>query len=398
MKRLDEKWGLVKDDYQIWGDIKTEALLKVKELIEGTMEKWCEIETSTIKNEINIERKNEKYRSGHYKNRSIVTSFGELLLDVPKLRKGGHIKIPGIAKYKRFSPDFEAFLFEAFFTGVSTRKIKNLTKILSKNGVSAQKISSMIKVLKVKVDYFHRKKINKKYEYLIIDGVWINVVNLEGKTVKKVILAAIGVDKNFNEEIIGFKLTTSESKDNWNSFLSNLIYRGVNDIEIKCVVSDQHASIIDSVSLLFPNAKHQICVCHVINNVIKNIKKKYPKESKGLINKIKSEVKEIYRVDNKNECIKNYKNFIKKWDKKFDEALKPFKNIFEETLHYFNFDKTGWNVLKTSNHIERFFRTFRGRIKNFGSHFKNKESAENFFFVFVDNFNNNREFFSDVFK
>jgi transposase-like protein len=286
----------------------------------------------------------------------------------------------------------------SFFTGVSTRKIKNMSKILIGQSVSSQKISSMMKIINSKVDFFHQKKLTKKYEYLIIDGVWIKVVNSEGKTIKKVILAAIGVDKNSNKEIIGFKIMRSEAKNNWNQFLSNLVYRGLNENSIKCIVSDQHASIKDAVTLIFPNSEHQICVCHVIGNIIKNIKKQYPKKSKGKINEIKKEAKEIYKVNNKNDCKKKYKKFIKKWEKDFDKGLKPFKTIFEETLHYFNFEEKVWNILKTSNHIERFFRDFRGRIKTFGSHFKNTESAENFFFVFLYNYNNNREFFSDIFN
>jgi len=112
MKKVTQNWRLVKDEYQIWGDIKSEVLIKVKEILEGTMEYWAEIKSGTKKNEIKIDRKQGSQRSGYYKNRSIVTEFGEILLDLPKLRKGGHIKIPGIGKYKRFNPQFEAFLFD----------------------------------------------------------------------------------------------------------------------------------------------------------------------------------------------------------------------------------------------------------------------------------------------
>lgn len=394
MKNLQEKWYLVKDENQIWGDIKKETLLKAKEIIENTMETWCNFKIQAVKSERNIKRSD--YRAGYYKNRAIMTSFGEILLDVPKLRKGGHIKIPGIGKYKRFSPDFELLFFESFFSGVSTRKVKQLTKVLTGHGVSAQKISSMINIIKTKVDNYHHQKITKKYKFLIIDGVWIKVVNLQGKTVKKVILAAIGIDENNNKEIIGFRLSGSEAKTKWNEFLSNLIYRGLEPDLIKCVVSDQHASIIDSVSLLFSDSQHQICTCHVLNNAVKNLKTKYPLKSKGIIRKFQTEVKQIYNTSEKNICIRRFKNFIKKWSVDFENALNPFIKIFEETLYFYDYDSSIHRLLKTSNHIERFFRDFRGRIKNFGSHFKNNNSANNFFYVFVDNFNNNRDLFSEI--
>ena len=391
--KIIERWDLVKDEYEIWGDLKKEALERIKEILEGTMEIYREQIVSANYYERNSKREN--YRNGYYKGRSITTQLGEIKLDVPKVRKGS-IKIPGIGKYKRFSPDFEQFIFESFFAGVSTRKMKRLSKVLTGQGISPQKVSSLIKTLKHKVEIFHSKKIKTKYKYLIIDGIWIKVVNLAGRVVKKPILVAIGVTKTNKKEIIGFRLTSSEAKVRWNEFIGNLIYRGLNPDTVQCIVSDEHPSIIETVSLFFPHCKHQYCVCHHINNVIKHLKKKYTHKYKQDKKRIVKDLSAIYAAKDKKSCIKKFKLFINKWYNKYEKAFKSFIKNFEHTIYYYDFDEEDRKIIKTSNHIELFFREFRRRIKVFGF-FKNNLSVDILFFTFAFNFNNQSELFSNVF-
>lgn len=70
----------------------------------------------------------EAYRSGHYK-RKLVTSAGEVVLEVPKLR-GATFQTAVIERYRRRETGVEEAIIEMHPAGVSTRRIEDVSQIL----------------------------------------------------------------------------------------------------------------------------------------------------------------------------------------------------------------------------------------------------------------------------
>ena len=77
----------------------------------------------------------EAHRSGHYK-RKLVTTSGEVVLDVPKLR-GATFQTAVIERYRRRETSVEEAIIEMYLAGVSTRRIEDVSEILWGAGVSA---------------------------------------------------------------------------------------------------------------------------------------------------------------------------------------------------------------------------------------------------------------------
>ena len=61
-----------------------------------------------------------------------------------------------------------------FTLGISTRKIKKITKIIAGNGISKTETSRLSKTIKREITAWHRP-IKKKFSFLFIDGVFLKI-------------------------------------------------------------------------------------------------------------------------------------------------------------------------------------------------------------------------------
>lgn len=79
------------------------------------------------------------YRSGYY-SRGLITRVGKLELEVPQDRKG-HFSTEVFERYQRSEKALVSSLAEMYVQGVSTRKVKAITKELCGHAFSASSIS-----------------------------------------------------------------------------------------------------------------------------------------------------------------------------------------------------------------------------------------------------------------
>ena len=70
----------------------------------------------------------EAYCSGHYK-RKLITTRGDVVLDVPKLR-GATFQTAVIERYRRRETSVEEATMEMYLAGVSTRRIEDVSETL----------------------------------------------------------------------------------------------------------------------------------------------------------------------------------------------------------------------------------------------------------------------------
>lgn len=83
----------------------------------------------------------EAYRSGHYR-RKLVTTSGEVVLDVPKLR-GATFQTAVIERYRSRETSVEEAIIEMYLAGVSARRIEDVSEIPWGAGVSAGTVSNL---------------------------------------------------------------------------------------------------------------------------------------------------------------------------------------------------------------------------------------------------------------
>lgn len=135
----------------------------------------------------------EAYRSGRCK-RKLVTTSGEVALDVPKLR-GATFQTAVIERYRRRETSVEG-------AGVSARRIEGVSGILWGAGVSAGTVSNLNEKAFESVDAWRTGPLSGGYPYLFVDGIYLKR-SWGGSYENVAVMVAIDVDSEGRREIAG---------------------------------------------------------------------------------------------------------------------------------------------------------------------------------------------------
>ena len=114
-------------------------------------------------------------------------------VNIPRGRKGGFVpKV--IDRFKAFKKKIAKIVVEMFTLGISTRKIKRITKIIAANGISKTEASRLNKTIKEEITAWLNRPINKKFSHLFIDGIFLKI---RRKIIsKEAILCAVGITES----------------------------------------------------------------------------------------------------------------------------------------------------------------------------------------------------------
>lgn len=371
-KYLEGRYFRTEDE--LWGDLKRETMIALKRLLETSMEVQVQDLIGTPHWKHNPERLT--YRNGHYQ-RELLTSFGYLTkINVPRIRDGG-IKFEILKKYQRRTKDVDQLILEMFLNGVSTRKIEEvLTPLLGPQAVSPGLVSKITKILDRQVNKFHCRKISDKYEYLILDGVFLNAKSPVYKKTR-CILVAYGLwmgNNKIRRELIDFQITPKgESEVAWERFLNGLYYRGLESKNLKLITIDGNKGLRNAIDLIYPNALPQRCWAHKLRNVANKLPRNFQ-------DTCISEAREIYNAESYSESVIAYKKWVRVWSPIVPEAVKCLEEDIEELLNFYQCPKEVQVKLRTTNIIERAFREVRRRTRPM-SCFQNRASVERIIFA-----------------
>ncbi|MEW6686647.1 MAG: IS256 family transposase [Candidatus Edwardsbacteria bacterium] len=369
---LEEKWLRVKEDF--WGDLKEETVRAVKKLIETSME----VEVKDLIGSSHWKHNSERltYRNGYYQ-RGLLTSFGYLTaINVPRIRDGG-VKFKVLKRYQRRTQDIDRLILEMFLNGVSTRRVEEvLTPLFGPNSVSAGLVSKVTKVLDKQVRRFHQRKLLDKYEYLILDGIFLNAKSPVEKK-RRCVLVVYGIwcdGKKVRQELIDFQLAAKgESENAWFGFLNNLYYRGLEGKKLRLITIDGNKGLRNAIDLIYPNALPQRCWAHKLRNVANKLPRK-------LQSVCISQARDIYNAESYNKAVVAYKNWKKTWGVVVPEAVECLEKDLEELLNFYQCPEEMRVKLRTTNIIERTFREVRRRTRPM-SCFQNRGSVERIIFA-----------------
>lgn len=373
---LAERWSAVKttDEESLWEDLRPEALHLVKELLEGTMR---------IEQERHVERRRyehgagRSYRNGFYE-RDLGTEMGVLRrLRVPRTRDGA-FRTKVFARYERRQERVNEAVREMFLRGVSTRKVAAVMKPLLGFEVSAATVSEVSKSLDAEVERFHRRPIEDDYEYLILDGIWLNVRGV-AKAQRKVILCAYGITKGGKREAIDFLLARGESEAAWEGFLNELYERGLEGRKLRLITTDGNAGCEQAVEMVYPRAGRQRCWAHKLRNVAGKVKRRNEEECVG-------EAKGIYQAETRQEAAERYWAWASRWREEEPKAVQCLEKDLDPLLAFLKCPKEHWKKVRTTNAIERAFREVRRRTRPM-SCFQNDESVERIIYGVISRLN-----------
>ena len=330
----------------------------VRKTVQDTLNALLEQEAEEMVGAERYERTagREAYRSGHYK-RKLVTTSGQIELDVPKLR-GATFQTAVIERYRRRETSVEEAISEMYLAGVSTRRVEDVSEILWGAGVSAGTVSNLNEKAYKSVEEWRSRPLAGEYPYVFIDGIYLKR-SWGGSYENVSILVAIGVNGDGRREIIGCAEGFTESKDSWREFLLWLRERGLRGVRM--VTGDRCQGMVGALEEVFPQARYQRCTVHFYRNVLNKV----PKQKRTLVAKM---LKAINAQESKEAAVAKADEVASSLERmRLGAAAKVVREGYLETLTYTDFPMQHWTRIRTNNAIERLNREIRRRTRVVGT-------------------------------
>lgn len=322
------------------------------------------IERANALNAMPYERNESRlgYANG-FKEKTIATTFGKITLDIPQAR-GMSFYPQSLEKGMRSERALKLAVAEMYITGVSTRKVTEVTEKLCGLEISSTQVSRMTKILDTELQMF-RERLLGPIQYLMLDAMYEKVRH-NGTVISIPTLIAIGITKFGKREVVGVSTSLSEAEIHWRDFLSSLINRGLCGVEL--ITSDDHPGLKAARKSVFPSVPWQRCQFHMAQNAQQYAPKKSMRIELG------QELRNIFNSPTLTDA-QLYKNkVVEKYKKSAPEFVRWLDDNIDEGLVVYNFPQEHRIKTRTSNMLERVNKEIRRRTRVAGL-FPNKESV-----------------------
>ena len=206
------------------------------------------------------------HRNGTYLRR-LLTSLGQIDVTVPRSREGGS-PADVMGRYQRRSEEVDAMMVEAYVSGVSQRKMGDVTEALMGERVGRSTVSRVAKRLDEGVQTLRSAPIEGAHPYLYLDATF-----LDARWARKVenvsALVAYAVGPDGHRRLLGITLGPEESENSWSELLEQLLERGLSGVQL--VIADEHAGLAAAVRRFLPEVRRQRCTVHLQRNVLAKV-------------------------------------------------------------------------------------------------------------------------------
>ena len=330
----------------------------VRNSVEETLNALLDHEADEIVRAGKYERTGDRkgYRSGYYE-RNFGTTSGEVRLRVPKL-KGIQFETAIIERYKRRECSVEEALIEMYLAGVSVRRVEDITELLWGTKVSSGTISHLNQKAYKHIEEWRQRPLTGEYPYVYVDGIYLK--RCWGGEIQNVsVLVAIGVNKDGFREILGAAEGMKEDRESWLNFFTWLKGRGLAGVRL--IIGDKCLGMLESIPVVFPEAKYQRCTVHFYRNV-------FTVTPKTKMKQVTLMLKAIHAQESKEAAQEKAVSIAAKLrEMKLLSAAKKVEDSVGETLTYMDFPTEHWSRIRTNNLTERVNREIRRRTRAIGA-------------------------------
>jgi transposase-like protein len=303
-------------------------------------------------------------RRGHRhgsRSRTLTTSLGPAEIEVARGRlfeRTGRTKewrSKLLPRYSRRTRDVDDAIVGAYLSGTNTRRLRGALKPLLKNApLSKSAVSRTVRLLRESFDKWRTQSLEEKeLAYLYLDAIVVSV-RVDRRVERMPVLVALGVLANGEKEVLGFSLSSSESRAAWGLMLDDLTSRGLRAPAL-CVI-DGSKGLRSAVSATWPKVQVQRCVVHKL----RNMETRCPKRA---LADLKSDFHAITEAESEKRARAAHARFVRLWSKRAQGVVDSLKEAGDELFTHYRFPKSQWKCLRTTNAIERLQEEFRRRIK-----------------------------------
>ena len=330
--------------------------------------------------EIYLEGEDKDKGNGYY-NRELISRFGKLGLELPRVRSGEFRPSLLGTRYKRHSEDFEDFLISLLVNGYSKNQIVRTLKKLELP-YSEEQIERIKEGLKEKLEDFKNRQLKEDWFCMIIDGYHCQIKD-KSKVKEAVIYVILLISLEGKKEIGGWYIEFGrENKTDWIKIFNDLISRGLKRVLV--IISDDFPGLNECIKEIFPLADHQLCYVHLQRNIKRNMGKQDAKEFKEELEKI------IVSCEKDEEAIEKFSLLIEKYKKKYPYFMRKLDTNKERYFSFKKYPKDIQKYIYTTNACENINRQLEDRRIKSGGYFQSTEVIDMNFYLLWENLENGR--------
>lgn len=299
-------------------------------------------------------------RNGVGRPRTVTMGSGAVEVQCPRVndrREGEKFFSSILPPYLRKSPKVESLLPILYLKGLSTGDFKSALAEFLGEGTMGLSPSSIVKLKKIwedEFDLWSKRPINKKYVYMWVDGV--NVQIRLGEDKKTCLLVMIGVTEDGEKDLLAVHPGYRESSDSWLVVLRSLIDRGLSAPML--AIGDGALGFWAALRTCkgFEKTEEQRCWVHKIANVLDKMPKRVQPDAKNLLH-------EMMKAPTEADALKARESFEKLFGDKYPKATTCLVKSWPELTTFFHYPAAHWTSLRTTNPIESSFATVKLRTK-----------------------------------
>lgn len=284
--------------------------------------------------------------------KTLVTESGPVKIDTPRDRNGD-FKPTLVKKRQRRITVIDDKIIPLYAKGMSTREIAETIQDLYGAEVSASLISKVTEAVIDEVIAWQARPLDACYPIVYLDGLSIKVRHNK-QVINKTIYLALGLNVAGEKELLGLWIAESEGAKFWLQVLTELKNRGVEDVLIACV--DGLTGFPDAIETIYPKAKIQLCIVHMMRNSLNYVSWKQRKA-------VAAELKRIYRSATVEDAERELDAFCERWDSKFPSIGMMWRRHWPNLITLFDYPPEIRRVVYTTNAIESLNSVIRKSVK-----------------------------------
>ncbi len=316
-----------------------------------------------------IERRD--YRNGYY-TRTLGTSVGVIEdLPVPRTRKGFQTRV--FDHYQRRQAQLDEAICQMFIQGVSTEKVGAVLAAMTGNNPSPSTVSRVFHTLEDEYKAWKSRPLQSRYLYAFADGTYFTII-YDGKGCKMPILAVVGITPSGEREVLAFTTGERENQKAWEDLLDDLKRRGVQSVDLW--ITDGNQAMLNALAVKFPDSKRQRCVKHKMENVLSYVPEQKREE-------VEPELKAIFYQESRQKAEQTLAAFCEKYERTYPTAVECLKRDVEACLTFYDFPRSHWKTIRTTNVIERLYGEVKKRTHKMAAAFRNEDSCLLMFYAII---------------
>lgn len=284
--------------------------------------------------------------------KTVVAKSGPLEIETPRDRNGD-FEPQLVRKRQRRVTVIDEKIIPLYAKGMSTREIAATIEDLYGAEVSPSLISKVTEAVVDEVIAWQARPLDGVYPIVYLDGLSIKVRHNK-QVINKTIYLALGLNVAGEKELLGLWIAETEGAKFWLQVLTELRNRGVSDVLVACV--DGLTGFPDAIESVFPKAKIQLCIVHMMRNSLNFVAWKDRK-------KVAADLKRIYQSTTVDDAEAELEAFCETWDDKFPSIGLMWRRHWPNLIAIFDYPPQIRKVIYTTNAIESLNSVIRKSVR-----------------------------------